>query len=160
MPRVDTYPELIDALRAACRAACPEVLETADPKGGGIWESVQVRRVAFETMLFPAIIMELLPATPGNWGMVNTVYEQPVTLYYGDRTQTGDTRPFRSKLKLIQNEIQTNGLVSGGVTFTVLNQWGIHVYDWKEANEVLLLRNNEAMAGGLAFTVLIGDNAA
>lgn len=164
MARSDDWPAFLRALEQAALAAWPEVLETAG--GGGVWETTETKRESYEALGWPRVVLEILPAHEADWGMVNTVFEQPVAVYYGDWTEEGRSTPFRSKLKGFQNQVQTFGLTDSvsGTSFTVLPRWGIHVYQpgerWDQsANDILYTRNNMAQAGGIVLTLLVGDNA-
>src|ERR1051326_3292453 len=115
---VDTNPAALRALRQTIAAVWPEVLLPSEgyEHAGGILEQTQIKREAYESLGYPRAQIELPPAAV--WAhspMTMVVYEQPALVYYVGTTESGDSVPFRSKVKLLQDRLldPVFGLVDG-----------------------------------------------
>ncbi len=158
MPLEDYTPAAINAVEAAILAAWPETTPA------GVWELLEAERVAVENLGLPRSHIDLPVAEPWNDGPMTAVaYEQAVLAYYIDRTSGGASEPFRSKLKALQDQLLTEGLVDPetGTEFTVLQdrfRMDVHAsFRDGEIQRILLIRNNAMQAGALAFSFLMGD---
>lgn len=158
MPYVDIWVPALRAIHEAVLEAWPEV------EGQGIWEITEAERIAYESMKFPRAHVDLPVADVWEDGpMTAVVYEQPAICYWMGQTEGGATKPFRVKTKVLQDRLLDPGLIDPvtGMEFTVLpHRFRAYCYANDEFQRILLLRNNSAQAGALAFSFLLGDNAA
>ncbi len=164
MPLFEFGAAGVRAVQQAIRNAWPEVTvtQTGNSGPGGIWEVSESKRVAYESLSKPCALIRWPVAEPSALSPMNmVVYEQPCIAYYLGITEGGATEPLRAKVGLLERELTGNGLVDPetGAEFTLmLGRFAQHFYDGEEMNEILIMRNQPAQAGGIAFAFLTGDD--
>jgi hypothetical protein len=144
-------------LTANIDAAWPEVAAT----GGGVWELNDAERSSYlrTTATLPIAIFEVTASPSADWGLVNSVYEVEVEVYYVAEMPAGtgtahSLDAIRTKIDALRAQLLHVGNVT---TATVLD---VTMLDWTGHNPALSMfydKNISFVAGALQATFVIGE---
>lgn len=130
-----------------------------DVVANGIYRITEIERLAFEDAAaegFPFAVLELEPATSGEWGLANAAWESQLTTYFITREALTDELVW-DRLEALKSAFFAADYSALGMSVLDIARLSVH-----PSNPILdffLMRSVPYTAGSVTMRILYGETA-